>query len=355
MIHTFADKVQIAGIVAAVPGQRVTNSDFLKYFTEKEIHDVAKMTGVEERRRASPDQCSSDLCAAAAEELLAKLEWDRSTIAALIFVSQTGDYILPATACILQHRLGLSSSCVAFDINMGCSGYVYGLYVASKLVNSTSTRRALLLVGDTCTKFISPADKSTAMLFGDAGSATALEYRQDCPSSLKFSLGTDGAGWQNLIIPAGHFRNPANSTTCTRQEGVDGKTRSHEDLYMNGGEIFNFTLSSVPQMVNEHIQHFQIDPDHCRWLVMHQANKFMLEHIRKKLKFPPSSVPYSIGQFGNTSCASIPLTISAAIPASEDECESILAGFGVGYSYAACTTNIENTFRAILEMPCAPS
>lgn len=350
MIHAVADNVRITRIVSAVPSHRIRNLDLKTSFTTKEVEDVVKMTGVEERRVSKPEQCTSDLCFAAAEELLTKVTWDRSSISALIFVSQTSDYILPATACVLQNRLNLKSSCIAFDINMGCSGYVYGLYVASQLIKKGGPGRVLLLVGDTCTKFVSPGDKSTCFLFGDAGTATVLEYAPGLTHPMKFSLGTDGAGWQNLIIPAGHFRMPATPDTKERVQGSDGNLRSKEDLYMNGGEIFNFTLSSVPLMVKEHTNYYGTEPSSIRRLVMHQANKFMLEHIRKKLKIPAEAVPYSIEKYGNTSCASIPVTICATQTPENDFGDSTLVGFGVGYSYAACTTNLDKITCSMVEI-----
>ncbi len=322
----------IRGVVSSIPKTVIANSYFEPDFSREEIESTSKMTGVFERRHADDNTCTSDLCLTAANQLLERLGWERPEVNLLIFVSQTPDYVLPATACILQNKLGLPKNCIAFDVNLGCSGYVYGLYLASKLLNS-ETKKALLLVGDTCSKFLSPKDRSTAMLFGDGGSATALEF-DGTSDSMKFILGTDGGGYENLRIPAGGFRQRSSEDTLVRTAAVDGNLRGPEDLYMDGGEIFNFTLSAVPRLVKNLAKEIELDLATVDGFLFHQANEFMIKHIAKKLKLDLDKVPMTIGKYGNTSSASIPLTLTDWAHAGTN-INLLMTGFGVGYSYGA--------------------
>lgn len=333
--------VKIAGLACAVPKNERTNKDFEGIFATEEIASVSKMTGVKTRRVTDGGTCTSDLCEAAATALMQDLGWSSDSIDALMFVSQTPDYVLPPSSSILQARLGLTKSTAAFDVNLGCSGYVYGLWMAASLVASRAVKRVLLLVGDTCTKFVSPHDRATALLFGDAGSATALEFCESTPE-LTFVLGTNGAGAQNLIIPAGGFRNRSTPETLKRVPREDGSLRSDEDLYMNGGEIFNFTLETVAPMVRQTIDAMGWQMEDVDYFVFHQANAFIIKHIAKKLKLSPEQVPLSIERFGNTSSASIPLTLvnNASDRLTSTSARVIAAGFGVGYSWGAVAMSL---------------
>ena len=337
MSHTSLKDVSICGIVCAVPKERRENAFFEPSFGKEDVEKLKNITGINSRRVSDSQTCSSDLCVASAEELLKELHWSKNEIEALIFVTQTPDYTLPATACTLQHRLGLSTSCVAFDINLGCSGYVYGLWVASTFISSGQFKKVLLLVGDTCTKFVGPEDKSTAFLFGDAGSATALVYDPEATRSI-YSMGTDGAGTPNLIIPAGNFRTPSNESTRDRTTQKDNNKRSQEDLYMNGSEIFNFTIQVVPTLFKELLTQASISENELDTIVFHQANLFMLNYLAKKMKLPKEKVPISITEFGNTSSASIPLTLVTNASISINNVA--LLGFGVGYSWAGTVLSL---------------
>ena len=289
-----------------------------------------------ERPAAYDGMCTSDLCFAAADRLLSDLGWPRDSVDALIFVSQTPDYRLPATACTLQQRLRLSKRCAAFDIGLGCSGHVYGLWVASSLIAAGGAKRALLLTGDTSTYFCSPLDRSVALLFGDAGTATAIEADAAAPP-MHFVLGTDGSGRDNLIVPAGGFRRPHAPDTAVRAAGDDGNSRSAEDLFMNGAEIFTFTLREVPPLITAVLDGAGWSKDDVDAFVFHQANQFMLQHLAKRLKLPKEKFVLAMEEFGNTSSASIPLALSVRLarPLGERACKTVLAGFGVGYSWAA--------------------
>lgn len=336
----FVKNVRIKGIACAVPDQVDEVSCLSDSFGAESINKIMSSTGVE-RRHIVSGECSSDLCVAAAERLFADLGLDRSTIDVLIFVSQTHDFTLPATACILQQRLNLSMSTAAFDIALGCSGYTYGLWVAASLLSGGGSQRVLLLVGDTISKIVSPADRSVAALFGDAGSATVLEYDASAPD-IPFVLGTDGRGAKNLIVPAGGFRDPDGKSSETSEEGVRGPY----DLYMNGAEIFAFTLARVPALVaalHEANETSGIEIDHY---VFHQANRFMLDHLVKRMKLPREKVVLDVKDVGNTSCASIPLAVSLHQGKSGGHVSGrfMLAGFGVGYSWAGCVAEFENVW-----------
>jgi len=330
--------IRLAGVACAVPRGCRTNGDFAERFSLKEIASVAKMTGIQTRRVANAQTCASDLCAAAATELLGALGWDRETVDVLIFVSQTPDYILPATACILQDRLGLPKRTAALDVGLGCSGYVYGLWLGASLIAARSCDRVLLLVGDTISKRVSPDDRATAMLFGDAGSATALACEPGAPD-MAFVLGTDGKGAPNLIIPAGGSRQPSSSATRDRNPETG---RGPEDLYMEGGEIFSFTLETVEPMVREVLAEIGWGIDEPEAFIFHQANEFMLKHLARRMRLPQGKVPLSIDRYGNTSSASIPLAIIADWQdrLSASSARLVLAGFGVGYSWGAAALEV---------------
>lgn len=320
---------RIAGIVSCVPTRVVDNAPFRERFGEK-ADDIEKMTGVQERRWASPETTTADLCQRAAETLLDRLGWERDSVDALFFVTQTPDYRLPATACALQARLGLGRHVIAFDVNLGCSGYPYGLWLAMNTVASGAARRALLLVGDTITKTVDEDDRSTAMLFGDAGTATAIEV--DASGTANFILGTDGTGERQLIIADGAYRQSAPSAA----EGARADV-----LYMDGGAIFNFTLATVPPLVKATLEQGggaeQFDA-----FLFHQANAFMLRHLAKKSKLPPDKVPVNIDRFGNTSSATIPLLMTTDL--ADRLCSEAIRlgmfGFGVGFSWGSADVTV---------------
>jgi 3-oxoacyl-[acyl-carrier-protein] synthase-3 len=327
-ISAVTANVGIAGLVTAVPAGRVDNRYFEGIFGKEDVANVVKMIGVDERRHCKPGQTTSDLCVRAAGELLTNLSWNAADIELIVFVSQTPDYAMPATACVIHGELGLSPSCAAFDVNQGCSGYVYGLWLVGQLMQGGGVRKALLLVGDTA-YYRDEVDRSTALLFGDAGAATALEHRPDA-MPWHFVLGSDGKGARNLIVPK----------SGTRQ-WVPGDPRmtgrDPTKLFMDGGEIFNFTLSSIPRLGNALLRRAAAQIDDFDAFLFHQANLFMLNHLSKKMKLPRERVPINIDRFGNTSSASIPLLMCDKLSDALTEGSSRLAmfGFGVGYSWAA--------------------
>lgn len=328
--------VRILGIQCAVPRNVICNEFFTTTFSRMDVEKTTEMTGVKSRHFVDQNTCTSDLCIIAAKKLMSDLSWEPSSIDGIIFLSQTPDYRLPATSCVIQDILGLPSDCFAFDVNLGCSGYVYGLWMAGNIISSGCAKRILFLAGDTLSKTFSPQDRSTAMLFGDAGTATALEYDKNAPH-MAFVLGTDGKGKENLIIPAGGYREPSNPQTTTRGSLPEGGTLSREDIFMDGGEIFNFTIKRVPSLVKALLEDAEIGINDVDYFVFHQANKFIIKHLAKKLKLSSAQTPMSIADYGNTSSASIPVTIAACLMPDLRTEEKILAlvGFGVGYSWGA--------------------
>jgi 3-oxoacyl-[acyl-carrier-protein] synthase-3 len=332
------ESVSVKGVVCAVPKQEVPNRAFHEQFGEAAVAEIVKMIGVHSRRQAREDQTTADLCQSSAEVLLNDLGWSKDSVDALIFVTQTPDYRLPATACALQGRLQLGKACIAFDVNLGCSGYVYGLWLAAKLLDGKSVKRVLLLVGETPSKTLDPNDRATAMLFGDAGSATALEFDEHAKSSY-FILGTDGTGERHLMIPQGAYKKFENDDP--RLGNLDPSC-----LFMDGAEVFNFTLKSVPPLVVDLLAFSGYEREQVDAFLFHQANEFMLKHIAKKAKLPPEKTPINIGSFGNTSSASIPLLLVDRVPTLASIPNTIaMIGFGVGYSWSAALMEI-NAMKA---------
>ncbi|MEX5748174.1 ketoacyl-ACP synthase III [Massilia sp. X63] len=326
----------IAGVVSCVPRQTLDNSGFAAAFGEKAVDDVVKLIGVQSRRQVLPGVTTRDLCREAGVQLLEKLGWEPGSVDAILFVSQTPDYRLPATACALQAELGASPACIAFDVNLGCSGYPYGLWLAMSMVQTGAARRVLLAVGDTISRIVDPRDRATALLFGDAGTVTAIEAGKDADDAADvahFILGTDGRGAHNLIVPQGAFRDPLAGS----DPRLDG--RKLDALYMDGGEIFNFTLRAVPPLVARTFECADVAMEAHGAFLFHQANLFMLKHLAKKAKLPLEKTPMNIERFGNTSSASIPLLMTSELAPALRAGSMRLAmfGFGVGYSWASAS------------------
>ena len=332
--------VKIVGLSATVPALRKDNlEDPLVPDGEK----VLKNTGIRYRHIATETICASDLCEDAAKRLLEEMAWDTADVDCLIFVRQTPDYLLPATATILQDKLGLSANCFALDIAMGCSGYIYGLSTIASLMQSGNFKKGLLLVGDTISRTCSPSDKSTYPLFGDAGTATAIEFDEKAAPIL-FSVGTDGSGKDAIIINDGGFRKPINKDSFAKVKIDEGIERAPADLVLEGMDVFSFGISKGPQSVNELVEHFDIDKEAVDLFIFHQANLFMNEKIRKKLKLPEQKVPYCLSKYANTSSATIPLTlISECAENLTSTTQKIIAcGFGVGLSWGSAYIETSN-------------
>lgn len=332
--------VRIAGIAAGVPENVISN------YTLKSGEDISidytpeafvETTGVKERR-CSDILTTSDLCFAAAEKLIAELGWDKSEIEALIFVSQTADYILPATACILQDRLGLPKECYAEDVALGCSGWVYGLSNVASLVATGNIKKALLLAGDARKR----APGSLDPLFGHAGTATAIEYL-DGQKGLQFHFGTDGSGYDAIITPDGGSRNQVTPKSFELKE-YEGKMMHNMQTHMKGMDVFSFGITTAPKSVKKLAEYYCFDYLDADYFIFHQANMKMNNQIVKKLKLVPERVPSCMYRFGNTSSASIPLTIVGELKGKFENkpTKFICCGFGVGLSWGTVLLETNN-------------
>ncbi len=327
--------VKIAGMATAVPKQEVSNLEF-DTIPEKERKLYVRTTGINKRRVAKAGTCTSDLCEHAANELLAKLGWKPSDIRVLVFLTQTPDYITPATAALLQNKLGLPKSCMALDINLGCSGYPYGLSVVASLLRNMPGAKALFLAGDVSSACLSAQDKSAAPIFSDAGSATALVQGDSAPD-MHFNLETDGSGFEAIIIPQGGYRNPITLESLKVIEESPGIVRNKTHLVLNGINVFNFSVQAAPRNVNALLDYVKIEKEHVDYFVFHQANLVINESIRKKLCLSAEQTPQTLSRFGNTSSATIPITITSEINeiVTKKPCTLLLSGFGVGLSWGA--------------------
>jgi 3-oxoacyl-[acyl-carrier-protein] synthase-3 len=328
--------VSIAGISAAVPKDVYENSENPN-FDKEYINKFIESTGVHRIRKGGQETCTSDLSFYAAEQLIDSLGWKKDEIDIVLFISQTPDYYTPITSALLQDRLKLSTKCIAFDLTLGCSGYVYGLSTIASYMSLGKLRKGLLLCGDTPSKICNPKDQTVAMLFCDSSTATALEFNENAPP-MHFSLGTDGSGYKAIIIPEGGFRTPTNENTLVNKQYEDGAIRRGCDLFLDGMEVFSFGITQAPKSVKELCEYTQLAATDMDYVVFHQANMKMNEMIRKKLKLDTVKVPYSLENFGNTSSASIPITLVTELreQLQQNRCKLILCGFGVGLSWGTC-------------------
>ena len=326
--------VGIAGIAACVPKNKIDNYNYTQYFPKDVVEKVVDKIGIKERRFADDNICASDLCFAAAEQMIADMQIDRSTIDVLIFISQTPDYRMPATSFLLQERLGLPKTTMVFDVSLGCSAFLYGLSLGYSLLQQPNINRVLLLDGETRSKVYSPKDRKTAFLFGDAGAATLLEKGEKYGNSY-FSFNSDGSMADTIKIEGGGYRMPSSEETL-RERVVDesGNIRTLEQGYMDGDDVFNFVASKVPKDIKKLCEATGQDLATIDYYLLHQANDFMNQFLIKKLKLDKDKVPSSIEKFGNTSSVSIPLTIVSELQEKlKGSNKLLLSAFGVGLSW----------------------
>lgn len=337
--------VRIAGVAAGVPKNVVSNltlsAEKGEISSEYTAEAFVELTGVEERH-ISDALCTSDLGFKAAERLISDLSWNKDEIGALIFVSQTPDYILPATACILQDRLGLSKECYASDMSLGCSGWVYGLSEVVSLLSSGEIKKALLVVGDAKKRFNTSSDIKDP-LFGAACTVTAVEYKEES-SGFKFHFGTDGSGYDAIIMPDGGSRNPVRPDKTFVMEEIDGRKYHRMMSRMKGMDVFSFGITTAPKSVKKLAEHYGFDYQTYDWFLFHQANMKMNNMIVKKLKIDPGKAPSCMRHFGNTSSASIPLTLVSQLKGRLEDrhAKFICCGFGVGLSWGTVAFETDN-------------
>ena len=335
--------IGIAAMAAAVPRQIIKNYEYTTYFPADEVKDVVDKIGIFERRFADEKTCSSDLCFAAAEKLIVENNIDRSEIDLLVFLSQTPDYRMPATSIILQNRLGLPTTTIAFDVNLGCSAFIYGLSIVYGFMQHSGLRKALILDGETRSKVYSPKDRRTAFLFGDAGSATLIERDEKYGTSY-FSLNSDGSREDLIKINAGGYRNPSSVETL-KEKVVDefGNIRSEENGYMNGSDVFNFVIKEIPKDFKMIFEYANVNVSDIDYFVFHQANNFINSYLAKKLKLPEEKLPSTIEKFGNTSSVSVPLTIVSELQNKlSDKNNLFLSAFGVGMTWASAILTMQD-------------
>jgi len=334
---------KISAIEYVLPELEVTNSELAQDYPEWTVEKIYGKTGIMSRHIAAPDEFASDLAVKAAEKLFTSREIARDEVDFILYCTQSPDYRLPTTACIIQDRLGLRKSCGALDFNLGCSGFVYGLSLAKGLVETGAARNVLLLTAETYSKYINPGDRSVRTIFGDAAAATLVRDDGSGEGYIgPFIFGTDGSGAKNLIVPAGGARKPSTAETAVEHMDESGCVRSEDDIYMNGSEIFVFTLGSVPAALNALLQKSGKTMDEVDFFVFHQASKFMLDTLRMKCRIPEQKFVLAMKNIGNTVSSTIPIAMKDALESGllKKGMRAVLIGFGVGYSWAACMVEL---------------
>lgn len=331
--------MHITHISYFLPEKTLTNDDLaIEYESSWNSKKIYKKTGIKSRHIATTET-TSQLAARAAEKLFSESGFPKEKIDFLLLCTQSPDYFLPTTACIVQDILGLPTSCGAFDFNLGCSGFVYGLAIAKGLIAGGMAKNVLLLTVETYTKYIHPKDKSVRTIFGDGAAATLITHEEGDPCKIgEFLFGTDGKGANNLIVPAGAMAMPRSDETAEERVDEQGNVRSLNNLYMNGPEIFNFTLDIVPDTVKSLLARAKLSMDDIDLFVFHQANKFMLDSLRDKIGIPEEKFYLNMEDKGNTVSATIPIAMKDALDEGRIRRgdKLMLVGFGVGYSWAGC-------------------
>jgi 3-oxoacyl-[acyl-carrier-protein] synthase-3 len=344
-MKTVFNKGKIKAVVTTAGGNKVIIDDEMDKFgyDEKSLKRLKKSAKLESRYLAKDGICTSDLCVNSAEYLFNNYDIKREDIDGIIFVTQSPDYKMPSTAIIMQDRLKLPITAMAFDVNLGCSGFVYGLYMAHSFINS-GAKNILVALGDVNRSFCGEKDKIITPLMGDAGSVVLISNEEN---KSYFSLYSDGSGYEHLIVPAGGCRNPIDENTSQARLREDGGIRSDEDLYMNGREIFNFAIKRVPLLIEEILEFSNTKKEDIDYFLLHQANAYILQNIQRKLGVNPEKVPSkSVEIYGNQNSASISGIINGFLNEefSNKKLEIICAGFGIGLSWGGFKTTTENIF-----------
>lgn len=329
----------IKAISYYLPEKILTNEQLVAEFPEWTVEKIVEKVGVKQRHIAA-EETISDMAVKASERLFTENpDIDRSLIDFVLVCTQSPDFFLPSTACLVQDRLGLSTKCGAFDFNLGCSGYEYGLAIAKGFIKTGIVKNVLFITSEAYNKHLHPRDKGNRTIFGDAATATLISDEGFAEIG-NFVLGTDGSGAENLIVRTGGMAHPEKANDFVFDE--DGNPRSSDYLYMNGGEIFSFTLLTVPKMVRQTLEKNNLTKDDIDLYVFHQANKFMLNHLRKKLKIDEDKFFINMEKIGNTVSSTIPIALADAKSEGKLKGDILIAGFGVGLSWGATILKMTN-------------
>jgi 3-oxoacyl-[acyl-carrier-protein] synthase-3 len=341
MLSSEINGIRIAGISSAIPSTKVESTDYNSVFDEETVRKTIESTGVLSTFHSVPQQTASDLAYAAAKKLLDKQGVNPAEIGVLLFISAHHDYIAPATAFVLQMRLGIPTDSIVFDVNQGCSGFVYGLQMGASLLKSSTASKALVLLGDSSSRVVSPKDTSR-LLFGDSGAAVLLEKTDKDIDNMSFGLKSDGSRFSDIYIPAGGFRHTDLSQNLHVEK--DGRERSAYHSHMDGTNVFVFSVTDVPNLVREFMKEKNLSVDDVDMLFMHQPNLFIIKNLLRKLKFPKEKAPTTIEKFGNTSGVSIPLTLCDYYGNNNDGVKQMLfLGFGIGLSWGVAYMPVDTS------------
>jgi 3-oxoacyl-[acyl-carrier-protein] synthase III len=328
----------IAGLEYHLPARTLSSEDLSAEFPAWWVKNIENTTGIQNRHMAAPDECASDLAFAAAKKLFDSRVCSPESIDFVLMCTQTPDYYFPTTACLLQDRLGIPTSAGALDYNLGCSGYIYGLGLAEALISSGQASNILFLTADTYTRLIHPKDKSMRTILGDAASATLLKA-SDVPAPLigPFVYGTDGAGKEHLIVHSGGFRRPRSRQEPPETTDENGNVHTEENLSMNGMKVFEFAQARVPVLLEELMRKSGTDMNSVDLFIFHQANRYMLEQLRRGIGIPQEKFHMAFSHCGNTGSSSIPVALKHGLMDGRVKPGSVLAlaGFGVGLSWGA--------------------
>ncbi len=329
---------KITNIEYYLPEKILTNDQLAKEFSDWSSDKIEKKVGIKERHIVKEDETALDLALKAGKKILKN--YDKDKIDFLLFCTQSPEYYLPTGACILQDKLGLGTDIGAFDYNLGCSGFIYGLGLAKSLINSNIAKNILLITSETYTKHIHPKDKGNKTIFGDAAAAVIIE-KSEKEQIGGFVLGTDGSGYKNLIVPNGGLRNRYDHNAKEIDDG-SGSIRTNNNLYMNGPEIFNFTIKAVPKVVSKTLEKNNTTLDEIDYVIFHQSNKYMNEYLRKKIKIPGNIFCENLLFKGNTVSSTIPIAIKDSLDNNSIKRNDrvLLVGFGVGYSWGGTIITI---------------
>jgi len=327
---------KIKAIAYYLPEKVLPNAELNELFPEWSVDKISSKTGIYQRHISAENEFSSDMAVKAANKLFTEYNIDRSTVDFILLCTQSPDYFLPTTACILQDQLGIPTTAGALDFNLGCSGYVYGLSIAKGLIYGSIAKNILLITSETYSKFIHPGDKSNRTIFGDGAAATLITAGDGFAEIGNFELGTDGKGAGNLMVKNGGMRFPIKSNVATETVDDYGNVHNENNLFMNGTEIFNFTSEAVPHLIEKVLKKNSVGEEDVSMYIMHQANKYMLNHLRKKIKIPEDRFYYFLESCGNTVSSTIPIALLEAHKEGKLNGNVVLAGFGVGYSWGAC-------------------